>query len=243
MQYAGTRKSRVGGKRLDLRAGPICATGAGEFMLLLIKEYCRRRIDVLSVSLSFRKYGVAIPYKGTLDETPRRIDKRDGTPIDGPVPKKLKVSQKSKSGRSSLFKAHHLFVDRGGPCVSSKVVNTATATTATSAETGSMLPVFENRAKADSEVQELYICYPSWCVELPLSDSIPPLTSVRCHIGCYGIPPGDVKTDWLCEPCSNEKNLDASLVRRSIHKRAASTQLEFLRTFRVCCVPKAYPSL
>lgn len=43
-------------------------------------------------SLSFRKYGVAIPYKGTLDDSSKRPEKRDGTPMEGPTIKKLKVS-------------------------------------------------------------------------------------------------------------------------------------------------------
>ncbi|KAJ9114192.1 hypothetical protein QFC20_001708 [Naganishia adeliensis] len=41
--------------------------------------------------LSFRKYGVAIPYKGTLDETSKRPEKRDGTPMEGPIIKKFKA--------------------------------------------------------------------------------------------------------------------------------------------------------
>ncbi|KAJ9117562.1 hypothetical protein QFC22_004412 [Naganishia vaughanmartiniae] len=42
--------------------------------------------------LSFRKYGVAIPYKGTLDDANKKADKREGTPLDPPTLKKLKIA-------------------------------------------------------------------------------------------------------------------------------------------------------
>jgi hypothetical protein len=87
-----TRRLKVGGKLHDHKVGLTCATGAGELITVCRKSTPVDFNSTIPYSLSFRKYGVAIPYKGTLDETPRRTEKRDGTPIEGPVHKKLKVS-------------------------------------------------------------------------------------------------------------------------------------------------------
>lgn len=63
--------------------------------------------------------------------------------------------------------------------------------------------------------------------------------------GCYGVPKDEITDMWLCDPCANEKTLEASLVsarERDIQiSIARPDQFTHTRTSLACFVPRASP--
>lgn len=160
------------------------------------------------LSLSFRKYGVAIPYKGTLDETPKRPEKRDGTPLDGPIIKKFKVSF---AIRQSYIRVSYwsMNVKAGVLPIASKS-STPPPPLPPPPKVVPCCLCLKMEPKLIARCKNCtFAIHPGQSGQLPSLD----FAKLVLFTGCYGIPVTDVKGDWLCEPCSNEKNLDASLVR------------------------------
>lgn len=63
-------------------------------------------------------------------------------------------------------------------------------------------------------------------------------------IGCYGVPKDEITDMWLCDPCANEKTLEASLVsvaRQQAGLLAMELSLPHNRTSHAYCAQKAYP--
>jgi hypothetical protein len=79
----------------------------------------------------------------------------------------------------------------------------------------------------------------------PYSQQLRHESDAHSLAGCYGIPAADVNVDWLCEPCNNEKNLDASLVCLTDAGAGSSTDKQTFRYQDITCVlcPRKLPKL
>ncbi|KAJ9119411.1 hypothetical protein QFC24_005644 [Naganishia onofrii] len=172
--------------------------------------------------LSFRKYGVAIPYKGTLDDTNKKVDKREGTPLDGPTLKKLKVA-------AAVAAVSKPVTPPPPPPPPPRVVPCCLCL--------KLEPRIMARCKNCT-----FAIHPG---KSPYSERMRHESDAHSLAGCYGIPAADVNVDWLCEPCNNEKNLDASLVCLTDDGAGSSTDKQTFRYQDIICVlcPRKLPKL